>query len=155
MSTPAQTPSPGAPDPIWFQLFNEIGIIHQLSSTVFSRVLPAPLSLAGFTVLNHLERLPGDWGPARLARAFQVTKGAMTNTIQRLEAAGLVVLENDGADGRQKFVRITPEGRAKRREALARLAPSLSKIDAALAADDARAMMPTLVTLRTWLDANR
>lgn len=142
-------------DPAWFQLFNEIGIINQLASTAFERVLPPPLSLAGFTVLNHLARLPGDWGPARLAKAFQVTKGAMTNTLQRLEAAGFVEIELDPVDGRKKYVRLTAAGRAARKDAVKRVAPLLSEIGAAFDVEDAHAILPVLRRIRAWLDENR
>jgi DNA-binding MarR family transcriptional regulator len=33
-----------------------------------------------FKVLNHLVRLGDGTTPAKLAKAFQITKGAMTNT---------------------------------------------------------------------------
>ena len=39
-------------------------------------------------VLNHFARLGGEKTPAQLARVFHVTKGAMTNTVGRLDAAG-------------------------------------------------------------------
>lgn len=151
----ATTPPSPPHDPIWFQVFNEISIIQQLSAAAMERRLPGRLSLAGFGVLNHLVRLPGDWGPARLARAFQVTKGAMTNTIQRLEADGFVVVEADPADARAKFVRLTPAGRLVRDECIGALTPVLAQVDAALGAHDAQAALPFLQSLRAWLDARR
>ena len=72
-------------DPISFRFFTEIGIIEQLARNRLERGLPDGLKISQFSVLNHLVRLGGEWSPARLARAFQVTKGAMTNTLQRLE----------------------------------------------------------------------
>lgn len=140
---------------LWAQLFTEIAIIDQLASTATQRLLPPPLSLAGFGVLNHLARLPGDWGPARLARAFQVTKGAMTNTLQRLEAAGLITQEPDPADGRARFVRLTPAGLAAREAALAAIAPQLAGVAAAFPAADAAEALPFLAALRAWLDKQR
>jgi DNA-binding MarR family transcriptional regulator len=137
------------------QLLTEIAIIDQLASAATQRLLPAGLSLAGFRVLNHLERLPGDWGPARLARAFQVTKGAMTNTLQRLEAAGCITHEADPADGRSHHVRLTAAGRATHADALARMAPHVARMAAAMPADLVEAALPALVRLRTWLDSNR
>jgi DNA-binding MarR family transcriptional regulator len=137
------------------RLLTEIAIIDQLASAATQRLLPAGLSLAGYRVLNHLIRLPGDWGPARLARAFQVTKGAMTNTLQRLAAAGLVVLEADPTDGRSYHVRLTPAGRAAHAEAMAALAPQLARLAAAVPAAEVEAALPGLVRLRTWLDSNR
>jgi DNA-binding MarR family transcriptional regulator len=149
-----KTPAPRG-DPIWFQVFNEIGIIQQLSLAAFERRLPERLSVAGFAVLNHLARLPGDWGPARLARAFQVTKGAMTNTIQRLEAEGYVTVEADPRDARAKFVRPTQAGRAVREASIASLAPVLSEMNATFGADAAADALPFLKSLRAWLDAHR
>jgi DNA-binding MarR family transcriptional regulator len=83
---------------LYFQMFNEIGIISQLSSNRLERVLPEGMSIAQFSLLNHLVRLGGSWAPSRLARAFQVTKGAMTNTLQRLDAQGLIRVATDPDD---------------------------------------------------------
>ena len=99
---------------LYFRMFNEIGIISQLSSNRLERVLPPGISIAQFSLLNHLVRLGGAWAPSRLARAFQVTKGAMTNTLQRLEAQGLIRVTVDPDDARGKRVEITEAGRRMR-----------------------------------------
>ena len=65
-----------AEDPPAFRLFTEIGIIEQLARNRLERGLPDGLKVSQFVVLNHLVRLGGEWSPARLANAFQVTKGA-------------------------------------------------------------------------------
>jgi len=65
-----------------YAFFNEIGIINQLFSTAFRRALPDGMTSAQFTVLNHFARLGGERTPAQLAASFQVTKGAITNTLQ-------------------------------------------------------------------------
>jgi DNA-binding MarR family transcriptional regulator len=141
---------------IAFQTFNEIGIIAQLAGAAFERVLPDGLSLAGFGVLNHFVRLARESeSPSQLARNFQVTKGAMTNTLQRLEAAGLVKIDPDPRDGRGKLVRITRAGRAAREASIARLAPLLDQLLAAFPASDLDAILPTLSRLRQTLDAAR
>ena len=49
-------------------------------------------------MLNHFARLGGVRSPAELAQAFQVSKGAMTNTLQRLEAGRLVKIIPDPAE---------------------------------------------------------
>ena len=72
------------------QVFTEIGIIDQLTTARLERSLPDGMSVAQFKVLTHFCRRGGAETPAQLARAFQVTKGAMTNTLQRLEAQGFV-----------------------------------------------------------------
>ena len=69
---------------LYFSLFLEIGIIAQLSGNRFQRVMPFGLTMAQFSLLTHCIRLGDGWTPARLAAAFQVTRGTMTNTLQKL-----------------------------------------------------------------------
>ncbi len=116
-------------DPPLFVFFNEIGIIEQLARSRFERVLPDGLTLPHFGVLNNFVRLGGERRPGGLARAFQVTKWAMTNTLQRLEAKGYVHLRPDPADGRAKIVALTEAGRGARERALAALAPALAELE--------------------------
>ena len=142
-------------DPVAFQALNEIGIIAQLSRAQLERAAGDDLSAAGFSVLNHLARLPGDWGPARLACAFQVTKGAMTNTLQRLEAKGLVRVRPAPGDGRGKLVEITHKGRRARQRTLDNLAPAIAVLTRAFDDDAFRALLPGLARLRALLDAAR
>ena len=142
-------------DPIYSELFAEIALIQILSTTALQRQLPPSLSLAGFGVLNHLARMPGDWGPSRLAAAFRVTKGAMTNTLQRLEAAGHVALEPDPNDARAHFVRITPAGQTARDAGLAALVPHFNQLAAAVPRHQVRTGLPLLSQVRQWLDNNR
>ncbi|MFN9015381.1 MAG: MarR family winged helix-turn-helix transcriptional regulator [Hyphomonadaceae bacterium] len=141
---------------IAFSFFNEIGIIDQLGRNRFERVLPEGLSIAGFSLLNHFVRLnKAQDTPSHLAKAFQVTKGAMTNTIHRLEALGLVTIVADPSDGRGKLVSITEAGKAARYDAIARLAPSLQQLSGLIDPKDLEALVPTLMKLRAILDANR
>ena len=138
-----------------FTLFNEIGIISQLSSARLARMLPHGLTVAQFSVLNHLVRLEGNWSPARLAAAFQVTKGTMTSTLQRLVAKGLISLEPDPSDGRAKHVKLTEAGGVAREAALAAAGPSLGELNAALSPAEIDALIPSLQKLRIWLDKHR
>lgn len=139
-----------------FEAFNEIGIIAQLSGAAFERVMPAGLSLAGFGVLNHFIRLGRDEErPTQLARNFQVTKGAMTNTLQRLDSAGFITLSPDPADGRGKIARITRAGRAARDRALLALAPVMQDLLESYPVAEMRRILPALTRLRQTLDAAR
>ncbi len=141
---------------IAFSFFNEIGIIDQLGRNRFERVLPEGLSIAGFSLLNHFVRLnKAQDTPSHLAKAFQVTKGAMTNTIHRLEALGLVTIVADPSDGRGKLVSITEAGKAARYDAIARLGPSLQQLSGLIDPKELEALVPTLMKLRAILDANR
>lgn len=151
---------PNSPNPDFnaaaYTFFNEIAIIDQLGRNRFERVLPEGLSIAGFSLLNHFVRLNKSQDtPSHLAKAFQVTKGAMTNTIHRLEALGLVTIVSDPKDGRGKLVSITEAGRAARDDAIARLAPSLQQLERLIDFEELKRLVPTLMTLRAILDENR
>lgn len=138
-----------------FRLFTEIGIINQLSTNLLERVLPEGMSLAQFGVLNHFVRLGGQWAPTRLARAFQVTKGAMTNTLQRLEERGLVRIVPDPSDARAKLVEITPAGRRVRNTCVRATRPLMDRLLATVRTDDVRTALPFLESLRRLLDEQR
>ena len=141
---------------LWFDIFNEIGIIEQLSRNAFERVLQDGLSLAGFSVLNHYVRLELDHStPTQLASAFQVTKGAMTNTLHRLEVLGFVSVDTNPEDGRGKIVRITPKGIKARNQSIGALAPKLTEISGNLSRKEAADALPFLKNLRVFLDENR
>lgn len=140
---------------LYFRLFTEIGIIAQLSQTRLARVLPPGMSVAQFGVLNHFARLGGQWSPGRLARAFQVTKGAMTNTLQRLEAQGFVRVVADPTDARGKLVELTEAGRRAREKAVMATGAAVGDLIPLVAASDVHAALPFLERLRKTLDEAR
>lgn len=142
-------------DPLAFRVFNEIGIIEQLSRTMFERVMPDGLTLPQFIVLNHFVRLGGEHSPARLAGAFQVTKQTMTSTLQRLERGGYVAIRPDPADGRAKIVSITDDGRAMREACVRALEPALAHVMTIVDQAALAALLPGLVDLRRALDEDR
>lgn len=141
---------------ISFQVMTEIAIIGHLADTALAQVLPEELSIGGFGVLNHFVRLNVEGeSPARLARAFQVTKGAMTYTLQSLEGHGYVTVSPDPADARAKIVRITKKGRRARDEAAARVNPGMTALLDTIGADEFARALPFLMKLRQALDAAR
>ncbi len=138
-----------------FAFFNEINIIAQLSSSRFDRVLPGGLTGSQFSVLNWFVRVDSIATPGRLAKAFTVTRGAMTNTLQKLSHKGLVVIEPDQTSGRQKIVRLTEAGLATRNEAIASAAPILEEVLGQFPAERLAEALPLLQSLRTYLDEER
>lgn len=141
-------------DPPIFALLNEIGIIEQLARNRFERAQPDGLKLPHFAVLNHLVRLGDGRGPARIARAFELTKATMTNTLQRLEARGYIRIEADAEDGRAKKVFLTDAGRARRDAAVAMATADLAPLAAELG-HRPESLLPGLRELRGLLDASR
>jgi len=138
-----------------YQLFNEINIIAQLSANAFERLLPHQLSLSQFAVLNWFVRVDDEATPGRLASAFQVSKGAMTNTLKRLAEKGLITVSSDPESGRRKLVQLTRAGRHARDEAIAASEPLLNEILGQFPAGRVRALLPELIVLRELLDRGR
>jgi DNA-binding MarR family transcriptional regulator len=129
-------------------LFGELFMADQLARTRISKVLPKGMELSHFGVLNHLAGLAEERTPAQLAKAFHVTRGAMTNTLSRLEWAGHVHIRPDWDDARSKLVAISPSGRAARDAAVAVIAPLIADAVQALGAERVRAVLPVLRELR-------
>ena len=109
-------------------LFGELFMADQLARNRLSKVLPKGMELSHFGVLNHLARINEERTPAQLAKAFHVTRGAMTNTLTKLEWAGHVHIRPDWEDARQKFVAISPSGRSARESALASVVPLIAEV---------------------------
>ena len=138
-------------NPLAIALFGEISAVEQMARTRFGRALPKGMELSHFTVLNHFARLGGEKTPAQLARIFHVTKGAMTNTLSKLESAGYVHIRPDWDDARQKFVSISPAGHTARDEAVRAIAPVFDDAVESLGQEKIRAALPILRDLRTFL----
>lgn len=134
-------------------LFGELFVADQLARDLVSRALPRGMKLSHFSVLNHLARLPEERTPAQLARAFHVTRGAMTNTLAKLQIAGHIHIRPDWDDARQKFVAISPSGRAARDMAVHAVAPLIADMVRALGSDRVRAVIPVLRELRIRLES--
>ena len=133
-------------------LFGELFMADQLARNRISRVLPKGMQLSHFSVLNHLARLSEERTPAQLARSFHVTRGAMTNTLAKLEWAGHIHIRPDWDDARRKFVGISPSGRAARDTAVQAVTPVINDLVRDLGADRVRAVLPVLRELRTRLE---
>ena len=133
-------------------LFGELFMADQLARNRLSKALPKGMELSHFSVLNHLARVQDERTPAQLARAFHVTRGAMTNTLAKLEIAGHIHIRPDWDDARQKFVGLSPSGRSARDAAVHSVAPLIAEVVRALGADRVRAVIPVLRELRIRLE---
>ena len=141
-------------DELAIALFGELFMADQLAGNRISRELPKGMELSHFSVLNHLARTGEERTPAQLARAFHVTRGAMTNTLTKLEWAGHVHIRPDWDDARQKFVAISPSGRAARDAAVASVVPLIADVVTDLGGERVRAALPVLRELRLRLESD-
>jgi len=143
---------PGASsDPVSVSLFSEIIVVDQLARSQLAKILPKGMEISHFTVLNHLASHGEERTPAQLAKTFHVTKGAMTNTLGKLDWAGHVHIRPDWDDARRKLVAISSSGRAARDMALSSIAPLMADIVNDIGADQVRAALPVLRALRERL----
>ena len=142
-------------DDIAVALFGELFMADQLARNRISKVLPKGMELSHFSVLNHLARVSDERTPAQLARSFHVTRGAMTNTLTKLEWAGHVHIRPDWEDARRKFVAISPSGRAARDSAVTTVVPVIADVVQALGSDRVRALLSVLRELRIRLEGSQ
>jgi len=139
-------------DPLAVALFSEIFMADQLARNRLSKALPKGMELSHFSVLNHLANVNAERSPAQLAKAFHVTRGAMTNTLNKLEWAGHIHIRPDWDDARRKHVTISPSGRVAREVALNAITPIIARVVEKIGPEKVRGALPVLRELRDQLD---
>lgn len=132
-------------------LFSEILAVDQLARASVAKVLPKGMELSHFSVLNHLAHTGGEKSPGELAKTFHLTRGAMTNTLGKLEWAGWVHIRPDWDDARRKRVAISPSGRAARDAALHAIAPVIAQVVDEVGIEKVRLTLPVLRAMRQTL----
>lgn len=144
--------TPNDANTLAISLFSEILMADQLARNRLTRALPQGMKLSQFSVLNQLAHSGVERTPAQLAKSFHVTRGAMTNTLSKLEIAGYIHIRPDWDDARQKFVAISTAGRQAREAAIASIAPIISEIVADIGEHRVRAALPVLREMRLKLE---
>ena len=142
---------PGPEDHPDVQVFDEIRYIEHLVRTAIARKLPVGLNYPQFEVLNLLARRGDGVAPGDIARALQMTKSGLTNTLRRLCARNLAQVVTCANDGRRKQVWLTPEGRQAYGQAMAGIRPKMESLRDGFTSKEFREALPFLRALRTWL----
>ncbi|WP_299672380.1 MarR family winged helix-turn-helix transcriptional regulator [uncultured Roseobacter sp.] len=132
-------------------LFSEVLAADQMVRARLSRVLPKGMEISHFSVLNHLARTMDERTPAQLAQTFHVTRGAMTNTLSKLEWAGYVHIRPDWDDARRKMVAISPAGRQAHDHAVGSITPLINQVVEKLGDSQVREALPILREMRRQL----
>jgi DNA-binding MarR family transcriptional regulator len=132
-------------------VFDEIGHIAYLVRTVVARKLPEALNYPQFEVLNLLARRGDGITPMQIAQALQVTKSGLTNTLQRLCARGLILVETCEADGRRKRIWLSGEGRRTYGQALTAIRPNMEHLRDGFTQREFQEALPFLRALRNFL----
>jgi DNA-binding MarR family transcriptional regulator len=157
MFGPSQAPNPDLKmtddtNALAVTLFSEILTADQLLRNRLSRALPKGMEISHFSVLNHLASVGGERTPAQLATTFHVTRGAITNTLAKLEWAGYIHIRPDWDDARRKMVALSPAGLQARDRAISTIAPLITKVVGELGTDRVRTALPVLRDLRIQLE---
>ena len=142
-------------DPLSIAFFSEMFAADQMLRNRIHRALPKGMELSHLSVLNHLARAKEERTPAQLARMFYLTRGAMTNTLTRLERAGHVHIRPDWDDARRKFVAISPAGKQARDAAISAIGPVLSDAIANIGTENVRSALQVMREMRQHLEADR
>ncbi len=132
-------------------LFSEMLAADHAMRGRLSRVLPKGMEISHFSVLNHLAWQNAESSPGKLAEKFGVTRGAITNTLNKLEWAGYVHIRPDWDDARRKMVGISPAGRLARDTAVEAITPMINQVVEDLGEEQARAALPILREIRLKL----
>jgi DNA-binding MarR family transcriptional regulator len=134
------------------QVFDEIGLIEVGIRTIVTRCLPLGVTYPQFEVMNHLARRGEHQTPAQIAAALQMTPGAITNTLQRMEATGLAVVQPHPKDRRKKCVAMTAAGRQAYQRAMAAIKPRMANLREGFTQKEFRDALPFLRALRAWME---
>lgn len=134
------------------QVFTEVGLIEHLRRESVSQHLPPGLGYSQFEMLRHFSRHGDGQTPAELARALIMTKGAITNTLQRLEAQGYVTVLGDASDRRRKRVRITAKGVAAHNQVMKDMRWKFDALRGSFTEAELRQVLPFLKGLREFLE---
>jgi len=129
-------------------LFGEILALDQLVRARLAKVLPKGMELSHFSVLNQLSHTKIERTPAQIAKSFRVTRGAITNTLNKLELSGYIHVRPDWDDARRKMVSISPAGIVAKNNALAAVTPIINELISEMGEERLKAIVPILRDLR-------
>ena len=129
-------------------LFGEILALDQLLRARLAKVLPKGMELSHFSVLNQLSHTKTERTPAQIAKSFRVTRGAITNTLNKLELSGYIHVRPDWDDARRKMVSISPAGIVARNNALTAVTPIINELVSEMGEERLKAIVPILRELR-------
>ena len=117
-----------------------------------SRALPKGMELSHFVLLNYLSNQTRERSPAELAKIFNLTKGALTNTLGKLEQYGYIHIRPDWDDARKKLVTISNAGDRARDEAVLAITPIFEEVMSSLSKDRLREGLRFLREFRAALE---
>ena len=138
--------------PLAVSLFGEISAIDHLLKVKLSKSLPMGMEFSHFTILNYISTMETEKTPAQLARSFNLTKGAITNTLNKLSKMGYIHVRPDWDDGRSKLISISQTGKNARDSAVDSIEPILNELMKFMGTEKTKSIIPFLRDLRILLN---
>ena len=147
----------GAPPPLVFRTLTWIGIIEQLQRTRAERLLkPLGLGFPEFSMLVHFSHgRPPEKTVTGIAADMQQLQPAVTKTVAKLVAKGLLKAAPSATDGRSKLLTMTAKGRAGLARALAAMGPATMAAFADWSARELEQLFAGLDRLKVYFDTHR
>ena len=139
-------------DPLAVSLFGEISAIDHLLKVKLSKSLPVGMEFSHFTILNYISTMETEKTPAQLARSFNLTKGAITNTLNKLSKMGYIHVRPDWDDGRSKLISVSQAGKRARDSAVDSIEPILNELMKFMGTEKTKSIIPFLRDLRILLN---
>ena len=133
-------------------VFSEIGIIEHLMRHAVSAHLPPGMTYAHFEILQGVARMGDGQTPAELAAMMMMSKAAITNALQKMQALGLVIVLADVKDRREKRVRITKAGSEAYLQIVKDMKSKMEALREGFTENEFRQALPFLKSLRTFLE---
>lgn len=133
-------------------VFNEIGVIEHLIRHSVIAHLPPGMTYAHFELLLAFTRQGDGQTPAQLAQMMMMSKAAITNALQKMEALGFVVVLADIKDRRKKRVRLTRAGSEVYLQVLKDMKWKMDALREGFTDKEFCQALPFLKSLRTFLE---
>ena len=133
-------------------VFSEIGIIEHLARHAVIAHLPPGATYTQFELLQCFTRLGDGQTPAELADLMMMSKPAITNALQKMQALGFVIVLSDVKDRRKKRVRLTKAGADAYLQVLKDLQWKMDALREGFTDNEFCQALPFLRSLRTFLE---
>ena len=133
-------------------LFSEITAIDHLLKSILNKKLPNGMEFSHFSILHYLSYVDEEKTPAQIAKTFNLSKGAITNTLNKLFHAGYIHIRPDWNDGRKKIIDISQSGIKAKDLALSDILPLLDEIMLIIKPEKISSILPTLREIRILLN---
>lgn len=133
-------------------VFSEIGIIEHLMRHAVIAHLPPGMTYAHFELLLCFQRQRDGQTPAELADMMMMSKAAITNALQKMQALGFVIVLADVKDLRKKRVRLTKAGSEAYLQILRDMQWKMDALREGFTDNEFCQALPFLRSLRTFLE---